>query len=75
MLTSACGFLKWLTVVAQYNVVYGPSVLFGSRIMSCSQEGSFRNLIAKLPEEQFSVEKVNIEDNKHCPTKQLVDLA
>jgi len=52
--------------VAQYKAVYGASVLFGSRIMSCSQEGSFRNLIAKLPEELFSVEKVNT-DNKHHP--------
>ena len=60
----------WLSV----KVVSGSSVLFGSKIVSCSNEETFGNLISRLQEEQFSerrVEKVNIEDNKNRHEVQL----
>jgi len=44
MHTSACGFLKWLTasLLLSVIVVFSPSVLFGLKIVSCSQEKQLR---------------------------------
>ena len=52
----------WLSV----KVVSGSTVKYGSRIINCSPEETFGNLLSRLEEEKFSeskVEKVHIEDN------------
>ena len=40
----------WLSV----EVVSGCTVLFGSRIINCSQEEAFSNLLSRLEEDTFS---------------------
>ena len=40
----------WLSV----EVVSGRTVLFGSRIINCSQEEAFSNLLSRLEEDKFS---------------------
>ena len=40
----------WLSV----EVVSGCTVLFGSRIINCSQEEAFGNLLSRLEEDKFS---------------------
>ena len=40
----------WLSV----EVVSGCTVLFGSRIINCSQEEAFSNLLSRLEEDKFS---------------------
>ena len=53
----------WLAV----KVVSGCKVLFGSKIISCSDEESFGGLLSRLEEERFSetpVQKILIQDDK-----------
>ena len=53
----------WLAV----KVVSGSKVLFGSKIISCSEVESFGGLLSRLEEERFSetrVQKISIEDDK-----------
>ena len=40
----------WLSV----EVVSGCTVLFGSRIINCSQEEAFSNLLSRFEEDKFS---------------------
>ena len=40
----------WLSV----EVISGCTVLFGSRIINCSQEKAFSNLLSRLEEDKFS---------------------
>ena len=40
----------WLSM----KVVSGCTVLFGSRIINCSQEEAFSNLLSRLEEDKFS---------------------
>ena len=50
------------------KVVACSRVLFGLKIVNCSEEETFGNLISRLEEEHFferRVEKVNIKDDKH----------
>ena len=58
------------------KVLSGNSVLFGSTIVNCSPEETFKNVISRLQEEQFSerrVEKVSIENPVGlCSRKSLV---
>ncbi len=44
----------WLGV----KVVCGSRVLFGSKIVNCSKEETFGNLISRIQEEQFSERRV-----------------
>jgi len=44
----------WLSV----KVVSGCTVLFGSRIINCSHEEAFGNLLSRLEEEKFSESQV-----------------
>ena len=50
------------------KVVACSKVLFGLKIVNCSEDETFGNLISRLEEEHFlerRVEKVNIKDDKH----------
>ena len=54
--TCACDFVTdgSFEFVAQREVVSGCTVLFGSRIINCSQEETFANLLSRLEEDKFS---------------------
>ena len=60
----------WLGV----EVIACSRVPFDLKIVSCSEEETFRILILRLEEEHFSerrVDKVNLEDNNHHQKLQL----